>query len=61
LNTVIIFCVPDLSYIDLGTRKLFHAIFETKFIDRKNNKVCLKVSQVYTNPRDGEVRYIPFR
>lgn len=42
-NYIVLFTMPDFSFVDVGARKLFHARFETTFIDYARN-LC------YTRP-----------
>ena len=53
-NIGVIFTTPDMGFIDVNARKLFHTYVETIRIDR-NMKVCVaKVMEMQNNPKMGE-------
>lgn len=57
-NLIVIFTVPDFTYIDSQARKLFHFYFETSRILRKQ-KVCrCKPFRISVSRRTGKVYYV---
>jgi energy-coupling factor transporter ATP-binding protein EcfA2 len=55
LNLCVIFTVPDLSFVDISLRKLFHFYFETQTIDYKNNICTLKPFEIEVNPQTTKI------
>lgn len=51
LNVGVIFTTPNLSFIDIQARKLFHNYFETVNIDYKTKTAYLKVFEIQHNSR----------
>jgi len=49
-NFVLIFTVPYASFIDVSSRRLFHAEFETVSINRSDNTCSIKPKQLQYNP-----------
>ncbi len=56
-NLMMVFTVPDISFIDNATRKLFHALVETQRIDYANNVCYVKYLEIQTNTRIGKTYY----
>ena len=56
-NYVVIFTVPDLSFIDSGVRKLLHGFFETKYINFINDICVLRPYFLEKNQRTGDIFY----
>jgi predicted XRE-type DNA-binding protein len=52
---ICIFTVPDLSFIDSTARRLVHAIFLTRHLDRKKQVCHVRPYFCHTNPLDGTV------
>lgn len=48
-NVATIFTCPNLSFIDVQARKLFHAYLETQYIDREREIAVLKPYDIQTN------------
>ncbi len=57
LNLVVIFTVPNLSFIDVQARKLFHNYFETANLDYKLGKAWLQVYDIQVNSRFDKIYY----
>jgi len=55
-NLVVIFTVPSFDFIDAGSRKLFHAVFQTQSIDRKNNKLVVLPKIMKYDSFTGQIR-----
>jgi len=51
LNIGVIFTTPNLSYIDVQARKLFHNYVETLYIDRFHDEVVAKIYDIQHNSR----------
>lgn len=56
-NLGVFFNVPDLSFIDVQGRKLFHYLFETQYIDRQKNVCGVKVIKIQRNHSKGKTYY----
>jgi len=54
-NYCVIYTCPDFAFLDLGIRKLVHALLETKRIDYASECVIVKPLQVENNPQTGKV------
>ena len=57
MNLAVIFTTPDLSFIDVQARKLFHCYFETCRIDRDKNLAILKPFMISSDGRSGKTYY----
>lgn len=53
-NYIIIFTTPNLGFIDIKARTLFHTYFETLSINRKEGTVRCKLHNIQTNPKSGK-------
>lgn len=53
-NWIVLFTVPDFSFIDSGSRKLFHCYFETVKIDFRRKLCLIKPLFIQNNPRMGK-------
>lgn len=58
LNLGVIFTVPNLSFIDVQARRLFHNYFETLYIDHERQNAYLKVYDIKHNSMMGKTFYI---
>lgn len=56
-NYIVIFNVPDFSFIDSALRKMFHIYIETNGIDYQEKICCLKPFLLQTNQRTGNLYY----
>jgi len=56
-NFAVLFTSPDFGFVDASTRKLFHAHFETRRIDRGSSLCVLKPYRIDRNQRTGDVYY----
>ena len=56
-NYIVIFTAPDFSFVDVSTRKLFHACFETVNIDKKKQMCFVKPLFIQVNQRSGKIYY----
>ena len=56
-NFVLLFTAPYMDFVDKATRKLFHAVFETAGIDKKNQTVIVKPKQLEYNADKGKFYY----
>lgn len=54
-NLIVLFTLPYFSFLDSDARKLVHAIFETKKIDRENKKTILKAKLIQVNQDTGKM------
>lgn len=54
-NLIVFFCLPSFSFLDSDTRKLVHAIFETKKIDKGRKVVLLKPRFTQIDPVTGKM------
>jgi ABC-type dipeptide/oligopeptide/nickel transport system ATPase component len=57
LNIGVIFTTPNLSFIDIQARKLFHNYFETIHIDYKQEMAYLKIYDIQHNSRYDKTYY----
>jgi len=57
LNIGVIFTTPNLSFIDIQARKLFHNYFETIYIDYEQEMVYLNVYDIQHNSRYDKTYY----
>ncbi len=57
LNLGVIFTTPNLSFIDLQARKLFHNYFETIYLDREEEIAYLKTYEIQHNSRLDKTYY----
>ena len=56
-NYIVLFCVPDFSFIDKAIRKMFHSYIETMMIDQ-SKKICwCKPFLLQVNQRNGDTYY----
>lgn len=56
-NLVVFFCLPHFTFLDADTRKLVHAVFETKKVDRIKKVVLIKPLFIQTNNRTGQMYF----
>lgn len=56
-NLIVMFCVPDLSFVDSQSRKLFHYLLQPIRINRDKGINTCKIFQIQPNVRTGEVYY----
>jgi hypothetical protein len=54
-NLAVFFCLPNFTFLDSDTRKLVHAIFETKRIDKKTSSVLLSPKFTQINHTTGKM------
>jgi hypothetical protein len=59
MNLVVIFTVPDFSFVDSQARKLFHMFCETDGINRQKRTVRLKPFIISVSKRTGKI-YMPY-
>jgi len=57
LNIGVIFTTPNLGFIDVQARKLFHNYFETVYIDTRESKAYLSVYDIQHNSRYDKTFY----
>lgn len=57
LNVAVLFTTPDLSFVDIQARKLFHQYMETIGIDYREKVVKMKVFDIQPNPRIGKIYF----
>jgi hypothetical protein len=57
-NLIVFFCVPDISFIDSQTRKLFHYFLEPERILKEESITIAKIMKISPNTRTGEAWYI---
>lgn len=57
LNVAVIFTTPNLSFIDVQARKLFHCYFETSYLDYDAEEAHLKVYDIQVNSRFDKTYY----
>lgn len=57
LNVGVIFTTPNLSFIDIQARKLFHSYFETANIDYKRKLAYVRVYDIDVNSRYDKTYY----
>ena len=57
MNLGVIFTTPNLSFIDVQARKLFHTYMETSTIDYKNNIAYLRTYDIQHNSRLDKTYY----
>lgn len=57
MNLACIFTTPNLSFIDVQARKLFHCYMETAYIDFEESMAFLKVYQIQVNSRLDKIYY----
>jgi ABC-type dipeptide/oligopeptide/nickel transport system ATPase component len=57
LNLCVIFTCPDVRFVDINVRRLYHWLFETVSIDYKNNLCKLKPLTIQVNYRFGKEYY----
>ena len=55
LNLIVLFTCPDITFLDIGTRKLLHCLFETETINVKTKKVKVKPKVLQVNQSSGKV------
>jgi ABC-type oligopeptide transport system ATPase subunit len=60
-NLGVIFTSPDISFVDVQARKLFHTYFETLKIDYEKGLVATKVFRIQTNPRFNKSYFKRYR
>lgn len=61
MNLVVFFCLPDISFVDIHLRKMFHCHFVTKSIDKQKNICYLQPYKITTDQMTGELKRQPFR
>lgn len=57
MNCGVIFTTPNLSFIDIQARKLFHSYFETLYIDYDKEETILKPYNIEVNSRYDKIYY----
>jgi len=57
MNVAVIFTTPNLTFIDVQARKLFHSYFETAFLDYKKEEAHLKAFDIQVNSRMDKIYY----
>jgi hypothetical protein len=57
MNIGVIFTTPELSFIDVMARRLFHAYFQTSHLDRKREIAYLKVYNIESNSLYNKIYY----
>lgn len=57
MNVGVIFTTPNLSFIDVQARKLFHHYFDTSYIDYEKSEAFLKVYEIQVNSRLDKIYY----
>lgn len=60
-NYIVFFTVPDLSFVDVHARKMFHYIMESKGIDHKAKVSKWSFKRVQVNRRTGDIYYKAIR
>lgn len=56
-NLAVFFTVPDLSFVDVAARKLFHCLLMTHRIDHERQLATLKVYEIQHNSKVGKTYY----
>lgn len=57
MNVGVIFTTPNLSFIDIQARKLFHNYFETAYLDYENEEAYLKCYDIQVNSMYDKIYY----
>jgi len=57
MNVAVIFTTPNLSFIDVQARKLFHNYFETVYLDFEEEEAYLKVYDIQVNSRFDKIYF----
>lgn len=57
MNVSVIFTTPNLSFIDVQARKLFHCYLETSYLDFEKEEAWLKVYNIQVNSRLDKIYY----
>lgn len=57
LNVGVIFTTPNLSFVDVQARKLFHNYFETVYIDYNRSLAYMKTYEIQHNSRFDKTYY----
>lgn len=57
-NLILFFCVPDMSFIDSQTRKLFHYILQPISINRTTDEITVKVQRILVKPKGKDPWYV---
>jgi len=57
LNLAVIFTVPNLSFVDVQARKLFHTYLETAYLDYEKEIAFLRVHDIQVNSRLDRIYY----
>jgi hypothetical protein len=57
MNVSVIFTTPNLSFIDVQARKLFHCYMETSYINYEEEEAYLKVYDIQVNSRLDKLYY----
>jgi hypothetical protein len=57
LNCGVIFTTPNLSFIDVQARKLFHSYFETCYLDYEKQECWMKIYDIDVNSRYDKVYF----
>jgi len=55
MNVAVIFTTPNLSFIDVQARKLFHNYLETAYLDYETEEAFLKVFDIQINSRIDKI------
>lgn len=57
MNVAVIFTTPNLSFIDVQARKLFHSYLETSYLDYEAEEAYLKAYDIQVNSRLDKLYY----
>lgn len=57
LNIGVIFTTPNLSFIDVQARKLFHSYMETNYLDYDNGESYVKLYDIQVNSRFDKIYF----
>lgn len=57
MNIAVIFTTPNLSFVDVQARKLFHAYLETAYLDQEEELAYLKAYEIQVNSRYDKIYY----
>ena len=57
-NLIVLYTVPDLSFVDVQSRKLMHMMFETVGISHRRKLVFLKPFVISISKRTGKIYYV---
>ena len=57
MNVAVIFTCPNLSFVDVQARKLFHSYLETSYLDYEEEEAHLRVFDIQVNSRYDKVYF----